>query len=496
MPECPWCRSPVRDLRVPCPKCGKIASDLRTTDPPGAASVVDMAKVVALPDVPDLVIPSPPKSKPSLPSMPKVSAPQAAAVDFDDDGISGGDLQIDLSGAVAKPAQAGASLARPPTPGGFNPFDDDLSAGPAIELDTAGGSLPPRASSPSLSPQPPRASIPSAPVSSRSLAPIPQAPVSKPVDAFDARTYADYGEPPDAFWRAPIYAWRVLTRRGELRRDLPNKREDSARTTKRVEDALVAFGERAKALAKGGPALDRVNEAEALVRNREGAASGTNDANAVALAQIDARMAPALEALAAAREEEARAQTARDAADEEKRRADAKLKRLDIELRNPTNGVRAHERTALEAELAQKTQRTNEAEQALVAAKQRASAAQAASEAIARERAAQESKQARQAGVRSQGADDAHQRLRDALIELGRAMLADSSVADLAAARDELARLESQAQQKAQALAVHESALDAFDKGKVAIGIAVIAVAALVLLGVVFFPFIYRAFAT
>ena len=76
-------------------------------------------------------------------------------------------------------------------------------------------------------------------------------------------------------------------------------------------------------------------------------------------------------------------------------------------------------------------------------------------------------------------------------------MLADPSVAaELAAAREEVARLEQQSQTRAQELALHESALSAYDAPKVFLGIVLVGIA-VVLLGVlVFFPFIYRAFAT
>ena len=514
MAECPWCRAPTSDPSAPCPKCGKMAADLRATDPPGThaakspnAPRVASPAMAALPDIPDLVIPKAPTSKPSL-SLPKVSAPmQAGAVDFLDDGLDVGDLQIDLSGAVAKAGSSSASSvsARASPPGaGFDPFDDDLAGGPAIELDMIGGQ-PPRASNPgfqSLAFTPP----PSAPVSSPravgpalpSLSPTSMREPPK-VDAFEARTYADYGPPPEAFWHAPMYAWRVFARRGALKRDLPTKREDSERTTKRMEDALAAFGERARALLKEGPALARVHEAESLLKSREGAAVGTNDANASVLSAIAARLAAAESALASATDEEARAQTTRDAAEEEQRRADAKVKRLEIEIRNAgASANRAGERDTLAADLAQKTQARAAAEQVLLAAKQKAASARAARDAIAQERASQEARHARQTGVRGEGSADAQKHFRAALVDLGRAMLTDASgsgLPDLAPARDELARLESQAQEKSQALAVHESAIDAYDKGKVMLGLAVIFAAFLIMLGVLFFPVLYRSFA-
>jgi hypothetical protein len=483
----------MQDPKGPCPKCGKIASDLRTTDAPGSPDVPRAD--VALPHIPDLVIPSPPTSKPSLPRAATPAAAPASSDPFDDE-LGAGDLQIDLSGAVAKPG-----IARPPTPGvGFNPFEDDLAGGPAIELDTTGGGLPPRASHPGFAAVAP----PSAPVSSpRSLAPnVPQppqslAPRAPEVDAFDARAYADYGPPPEAFWRAPLYAYRVFARRGALRRDLPAMRDDTERTHKRVHDALAQFGERARERAVGGPLLDRVKEAEALLKTREGAQTSTTDAHAGALAAIDARLAIASAELARTRDDEARAQTTRDAAEEDQRRADAKIKRVDIEIRNQaaTAPSRAEEREALARDLAQKIQKRTDAEAALATAKREATAAQAKNDAVVAERTAEEARYARQSGVRGEGSSDAQKRFRAALVDLGRAMLTDASATDLAAARDELARLEAQATQKAKALRVHESAIDAYDKGKVMLGLAVIFAAFLIVLGVLFFPFLYRAFA-
>src|SRR6185503_5416518 len=150
---------------------------------------------------------------------------------------------------------------------------------------------PPRISSPLVSNPP---SAPAVPAAQLSISYAQQAPAAPMVDNFDAKVLADYGQP-GAFYTAPIYAYRVFTRRSALRRDLATKRTDAERTKKRVEDALVALGERARALAKGGAA--------------------------------------ALE-LARAREDEARASAARDAADEEHKRADAKVKRIEIEMRN------------------------------------------------------------------------------------------------------------------------------------------------------------------
>jgi hypothetical protein len=289
--------------------------------------------------------------KPATVAMP----PPAGGIDFDDDlQLGGGDLDIDLSAAQPKPG-----IARPPTPGaGFSPFDDDISAGPSLELDTAGGSLPPRAAmsnAPASMPVPPP---PPAPVSQRSIAPAPTKPAIDPVEA---RVLADYGPRPEAFWHAPLYAYRVVTRRSAIRRELVARKEEAERTAKRVEDALVAFGERARSLAKGGAhALERVKQAEDLLRSRDGALATAMDAHKGTLAEIDGRLGAAEVELGRARESLAKVEATRDAADEDFKRADAKLKRIDIEIRNG-DAARAQEREPLAAEAAQKNQRRAEA---------------------------------------------------------------------------------------------------------------------------------------
>jgi hypothetical protein len=518
MAECPWCHGPVNDLRVPCPKCGKLATDLRATDPADPRNRPPAKLAMPAADVPDLVIPAAPASKPSLSSKPVAASPPPSPGGFDDDDLDlgGADLQIDLSGAGAPSPH----VARPPTPGGaFNPFEDDLSAGPSLELDTSGGSLPPsisaprisspRISSPNVSNPPSGPSVPVAPISQRSLSPEPP-PSGRPlsaertsgaprqsVDPYEAKVVADYGPPPSAFWHAPLYAYRVVTRRSALRRDLLARKIEAEKTAKRVEDALIALGERARALAKGGEvALGRVREAEELVRARDTALAGTMDTHKATIGEIDVRLSAAEADLARAREEETRVSAIRDAADEEAKRADAKLKRLEIEIRNGAI-TREAERGALSLDATQKVQVRAEAEQKLAEARRMVAAAQAKVDGIRGERGAQEARFSRQSGARNEGVEDAQKHLRGALVELGRAMLADPTLAtELASARDEVARLEEQMQKRASDLALHESAIKSYDAPQVLLGFVLIAIA-LALVGVlIFFPMIYRSFVT
>ncbi len=466
--------------------------------------------------IPDLVIPSTPASKPSM--KPNVSsrpvpvvAPTPSA--FDDElGFGGGsnDLQIDLSAVHAAPTTSSVGIQRPPTPGaGFSPFDDDIAAGPSLELDTTQGGpsipAPPRSGTSMPAPFPSA----SAPVSMR--APAEGRPSHSSVtdgvtaDPFEAKVLADYGPPPDAFWQTPMYAYRVVKRRGELRRALAEVKLDAERSLKLVEDALVALGERARSMTKDGastsaaPMLERVQQAEELLRSRDTALAGTMDAHRSTLAEIETRLGIAEADLARAKDAEARAQAAFETADADMARADAKLKRIDIEIRNGVAG-RAGERDACAAELADKTPKRAEAERALAEARRVVNVAGVRVTAVTGERTAQNQRFSRQSSTRGAGVDDAQAQLRSALALLGRALIADGSSAGteeaLNLARNAVARLEEQAQTKTKSLALHQSALSAFDAGKVVLGLTLVLLAVGLLILLACFPAIYRAFAT
>jgi hypothetical protein len=459
--------------------------------------------VHAVPDIPDLVVPVPkPSVKPATKAMPP---PSFGGPDFDDELGVGGDLQIDLSAAEAPPKPG---IARPPTPGaGFSPFDDDIAAGPALELDTEGGSLPPRISSPSVTSQP-APPVPPAATSARSLQPPVAAPepAKPPIDPYEARVLADYGPKPEAFWHAPMYAYRVMTRRSALQRDLASKKTEAERALKRYEDALVALGERSRAGAAPPAALERVKQAEELLRSRDGAMAQSMDAHKSVLAEVDARLGVAEAELSRARQEESRATAIREAAEQDFQRADAKVKRLEIEIRNGAAN-KAAERDALAQDAQQKGAVRVEADKKLAEVKRVATVAQAKADAIGNERAQQEAKFSRASGTRNAGVDrhgrspsaidDAQHHLRAALVELGRAVLADpAAAAGLALAKDEIARLDQQAQKSTSDVALHESAIGAFDAPQVFLGMVLVGVALLLVVVLVLFPFIYRAVAT
>ena len=503
MAECPWCHAQVQYARVdgPCPRCGKQARDLRTTDPPDATEAPAEAMAPPRPsplaappvlEVPDLVVPKPAPSRPSPAGVPPKAPTAPSSGDFD--------LQLDLGAVGLQPPPA-----RPPPPPAHaplsadapDPFEDDLSAGPALELDTSGGSLPAPLSQRPLAqePAPPAVSAHPQPVEARpSTAP-------KPVDPFEARALADYGPPPNAVWLAPLYAYRVLSRRRDLQRLLAQKRVEAEACARRAEDGWVAFGERARELLErnGGRGLDQVVAAEQVLRGRDGALAGAMDAYKAELAVVDERLGGAEGDLARVSQDQERLVALCEAADEDRKRADAKVKRLDIEVRNAgalEPGARAAERTSLAAELAAMEAKLAEASGKVALAQQVTRAAQAKVDALRAERTAVEGRFARQAGTRGDGVEEARRQLRAALVALGRAMLADASTADLGTARAEIARLDERAQSAAKQLVLHEAATSAYDVGKVALGVGVVVAAFVLLLVLLLFPFIYGAIAS
>jgi hypothetical protein len=156
--------------------------------------------------------------------------------------------------------------------------------------------------------------------------------------AFDARLLADYGDPPTHWVRAPIYAWRVLRRRRELRNGLAGRREEAKRATTEVEDALVAFAERMRSVAeKHGEfarALEELRGTEDVLRSRDRVLASEQDAQTARLAAVDARLAKLEAELAHAQAEERAIAGALASAQAALARGESKLRRAESELRS------------------------------------------------------------------------------------------------------------------------------------------------------------------
>jgi hypothetical protein len=155
--------------------------------------------------------------------------------------------------------------------------------------------------------------------------------------AFDARLLADYGTAPKHWVLAPFYAWRVITRRRELKAALVGRREEVARTASEAEDALVAFAERVRAVAEKqasyAMAIEELRRAEDLLRSRDRVLAAEQDAQNARIAQVDARLSKLEEELAQAQADERAAAGELAATQAALAREEAKLKRAELELR-------------------------------------------------------------------------------------------------------------------------------------------------------------------
>jgi hypothetical protein len=188
---------------------------------------------------------------------------------------------------------------------------------------------------------------PGALVRERSLAVAPSQPIVTPPreaslvpvpdNASDASLLADYGAPPRHWLLSPLYAWRVLRRRRELKAALAGRREEAARATGKAEDALIAFGERARTIAEKAPTyaplLEELRKAESMLRSRDRVLASEQDAQNARLAQVDARLSTLEAELALAQDEERAISAELSTAQGTLAREEARLKRAESELR-------------------------------------------------------------------------------------------------------------------------------------------------------------------
>jgi hypothetical protein len=332
MAACPWCKAQVGDLLAltPCPRCGRRSNEQ-----------------VAIPtgdDVPDLDIPAraprapkaapaakPPVSAPPL--QPARSAPQpgpsskhenkalgdpgARTFDDDDGDLSGGSLDLDLTGP---PLIAGPTSAKL------------KAAAPAPQAPALPGSVANAAAASST-----MASMASMTSMTSTAAEAKKQNGTEDVDPYEARALADYGDPPGAWWKTPLYAYRVLRRRPELKKLAAQKRREAERASGAAEDALFAFAEVVRPVAEPlgayGAAFDAVRATERVFGERDAILASETAAHKQRQAEIDTRIAELEGGLAQVHAEERTIAAELAEADTLLKRAEARVKRIEIEMR-------------------------------------------------------------------------------------------------------------------------------------------------------------------
>jgi hypothetical protein len=283
MAACPYCRNPSWMSGVPCSKCGRTSQ--------------------AAPDI-ELELPAPPPPKPKLVTSKRNDE----------------ELKIDLA---------------------VDP--EDLRA-PAPIASSGGSFPPPRTSSApiALAQSPARTvAMSGAPLANRtSTIPTPL----ENDDELAARTLANYGVPPAGALFAPLYAYKVYKRRKELALALRGRREELELAARKLDDGLVALGERARATAAGDEnakkTLESLAAAEKLLRSRDQSLAREHDQHKERIASLDQRLAGVESELGQAQSSERGVAAELADAQTQLQRAEARLKQAENEIKAITSRER------------------------------------------------------------------------------------------------------------------------------------------------------------
>jgi hypothetical protein len=252
--------------------------------------------------------PPPPRAMPDM--------GRGAVFDADDEAFGGGgelSLELDVKPGQGRVTSGGLAASGPPK---------------AMAAHGVGGQY-----------QPITPSVPAAP----QFSPLPAAladrgPAHPPVEAFEARVLGNFGDPPSHWWQTPLYAWRVRQRLADLREELAERERRAERATAAAEQALIALGQRARSTAEKIPAygrtVDGIRLQEQTLRQKDSALMAENDAHNKKLSLIDAKISELHTQLAMVQAEERRVADELAVAQATMQRAEAKLKRLDMELRS------------------------------------------------------------------------------------------------------------------------------------------------------------------
>ncbi len=163
-------------------------------------------------------------------------------------------------------------------------------------------------------------------------------------DELAARTLANYGAPPAGALLAPLYAYKVYKRRKELAVALRGRREELELAALKLDDGLVALGERARATAAGDEkaktTLEALATAEKLLRSRDQSLAREHDQHKERIASLDQRLAGVESELGQAQGGERAVSAELADAQTQLQRAEARLKQAESEIKAITSRER------------------------------------------------------------------------------------------------------------------------------------------------------------
>jgi hypothetical protein len=375
--------------------------------------------------------------------------------------------------------------------GARNLFDDDdafLSAGPTIDLedDTESGAVH-------------LAARPEARRENTASWPNGQAPARDRllVDPVELALFAGYGEPPKSVHLTPLYAYRVFARQRELKHALARLDAEWQEAEAERESVLA---ELARAVRPEAEELEQFQRLfaplialEQVTSERSQSLSAVNAELSARTAALDAELTALNEQLAFEQAREADAQRLYNERDAAARRADAKLKRVQIEVRalmqlaeqklGPQGGAvpepEASQLAALklraeaaEPEANQTKAELQQAKLSLDQAAARVSATRRSERSLGRKKQTLVQRHHGELELRGRGHEESEEQQRSILSDLGRAVLAARGAVPVPEPWLERVRSSSQ---RADALLLdcerHSRALIAYDRAQVAQGV-------------------------
>ncbi len=335
------------------------------------------------------------------------------------------------------------------------------------------------------------------------------------LDPYEVRAYADFGDPPEAFYLAPLYTLRVQKRRKELALELSERMAAVKAVTDRIEDAVIAFGERVRPIAAENPIYKRavapIEEAERLVRTRDAGLASEQDAYNATARAVDGKLNELEARLHAIDQATAALESELERLEDQKKRAEARAKRADVERRNAEQGIaagegegsslRIHAKEKIaerDAELAKVRELAPMITEHLAKLEgpraERATVEKAIAEAR-RERQVASERLRRQTGTREAGVDDARARVRAAVADFARTALTDAKTfgGEFDASRRAIETLLFDREDKERSVLMIEKAMRSADDAAVRRGILVMVGGALGTLLLILGLPIYRA---
>lgn len=307
---------------------------------------------------------------------------------------------------------------------------------------------------------------------------------------------ADFGPAPSNILGAVPYALLVLTRKRALSTALVDLRRLEKTARSDCDEAMIELGRalhaqrEASALAVLAPQLKAAEDAGRVAGQRTEEWQRSRDTADAQRTSLSAKIEAAERATAPYRDRETKLATQMNVREMDLKRANAKLSRVEIELRNLTTSSQPDasrqemleaERQARRAEADTARAQVDEIAPKLADARRELAVMLSALNDLVEQRRAVDAAQSRSEKVHLSTAGEAERSYHAAVIELATQALARSIAGDVApdAARN-AARMRSALETRAREVKMHEAALVAYDKPSFQRGVAILGGAALI----------------